>query len=257
MSQIHGDEKNLIVDESDSTFLPDSGLKSNEELSSNLDPHAIVPSAYSKVLVPHDNTEMSDKALGHAIYLANATGAEINILFVMENIKDISESSLVASIYENGAMKRSEDHQKNKSEIHSDNISNQLVKERTDEIEVKKTKLEKDSEDINNKEIESPIKENLGTDVKITAHGQAKQMIEEKLNLCKNAGATGRVSFKITTGKSVDDEIINLANTGEADLIVMSSSTISASIRSIGSKARKVIDNVSVPVLIIHNKHNN
>lgn len=41
--------------------------------------------------------------------------------------------------------------------------------------------------------------------------------------------------------------IINLANTAEADIIVMTSTTISASTRSIGSTAKKVIDNVSVP----------
>ena len=71
-------------------------------------------------------------------------------------------------------------------------------------------------------------------------------------NLCKAAGITGHVSYRLTTGKSVEDEIINLANTGEADLIVMTSGTISTSIRSIGSTARKVIDNIEVPVMIIH-----
>lgn len=88
--------------------------------------------------------------------------------------------------------------------------------------------------------------------MRITAHGEAKKMIEDKLNLCKNAGATGRVSFRIATGRSVDEEIINLANSGDADLNVMTSSTISSSIRSIGSTARKVIDSVYVPVLVIH-----
>jgi nucleotide-binding universal stress UspA family protein len=77
-------------------------------------------------------------------------------------------------------------------------------------------------------------------------------MIEDKLNLCKNAGATGRVTFRLATGRSVDEEIINLANSGDADLIVMTSSTISSSIRSIGSTARKVIDSVNVPVFVIH-----
>jgi len=60
------------------------------------------------------------------------------------------------------------------------------------------------------------------------------------------------VSYRLTTGRSVEDEIINLVNIGDADLIIMSSGTISSSIRSIGSTARKVIDHVDVPVLIIH-----
>ena len=60
---------------------------------------SILPSAYRKILVPvpHDNTEISDNALGHAIYLANATGSEIIILFVMEKIEDISDTTFVGS----------------------------------------------------------------------------------------------------------------------------------------------------------------
>jgi nucleotide-binding universal stress UspA family protein len=219
LSQIHDDEKSIIGNESDSTFLPDSGLRSTEELPS--DPHTIVPSAYSKILVPHDNTEMSDKALGHAIYIANATGAEINILFVIENINEISKSSLVASI------------ENEETKLENSNGTENSADE----------KLKNGTDDLKN--------------VTVTAHGQAKKIIDEKLNLCKNAGAKGRISFRIATGRSVDEEIINLANSGDADLIVMTSSTIAASLRSIGSTARKVIDNVSIPVLIIHNKDGN
>jgi len=111
--------------------------------------------AYSKILIPHDNTAMSDKALGHAIYLANATGAEIVILFVMENIDDISRSSLIASI--------NEDEKKNKvaqidkgKEIMENNYSNNLTEGNKSEA-----------------------------NLTITAHGDAKKMIVEKLNLCK------------------------------------------------------------------------
>jgi nucleotide-binding universal stress UspA family protein len=190
---------------------------------SELHSDTILLPAYSKILIPHDNTAMSDKALGHAIYLANATGAEIVILFVMENIDDISKSSLSASI--------NEDEKKNKvaqidkgKEIMENTYSNNLTKG-------------------NNKS---------EANLTITAHGEAKKMIVDKLNLCKASGAIGLVSYRLTTGRSVEDEIINLVNIGDADLIIMSSGTISSSIRSIGSTARKVIDNVDVPVLIIH-----
>ena len=168
------------------------------------------------------NFAMLDKALGHAIYLANATGAEIVILFVMENIDDISRSSLIASI--------NEDEKKNKvaqidkgKEIMENTYSNNLTEGNKSEA-----------------------------NLTITAHGEAKKMIVEKLNLCKASGAIGLVSYRLTTGRSVEDEIINLVNIGDADLIIMSSGTISSSIRSIGSTARKVIDHVDVPVLIIH-----
>ncbi len=189
-------------------------------LTSTSDSKAILPTKYSKILVPHDNTEMSDKALGHAIYLGNATGAEIVILFVMEKIEDISDSSLVASV---------------------NKIEEQEIEEKT-QVGIKQD-LEGDRLGKENEESEM--------DVTVSAHGEAKKMIVEKLNLCKSAGAKGQVSYRLMTGRSVEDEIIDLVKGGDADLIVMTSGTISSSIRSIGSTARKVIDNVEVPVLII------
>lgn len=169
---------------------------------------SILPSAYKRILVPvpHDNTEMSDKALGHAIYLANATGSEIIILFVVEKIEDISDTTFVGS----------------------DSGSEGVVNEERN----------RDDEDVQM--------------ITVTAQGEVKKMIEEKLNLCKAAGIKGQISYRLTTGKSVEDEIANLAGTGDIDLIVMTSDTISSSIRSFGSTARKVIDNVDVPVMIIH-----
>ncbi len=169
---------------------------------------SILPSAYKKILVPvpHDNTEMSDKALGHAIYLANATGSEIIILFVVEKIEDISDTTFVGS----------------------DSGSEGVVNEERN----------RDDEDVQM--------------ITVTAQGEVKKMIEEKLNLSKAAGIKGQISYRLTTGKSVEDEIANLAGTGDIDLIVMTSDTISSSIRSFGSTARKVIDNVDVPVMIIH-----
>lgn len=169
---------------------------------------SILPSAYKKILVPvpHDNTKMSDKALGHAIYLANATGSEIIILFVVEKIEDISDTTFVGS----------------------DSGSEGVVNEERN----------RDDEDVQM--------------ITVTAQGEVKKMIEEKLNICKAAGIKGQISYRLTTGKSVEDEIANLASTGDVDLIVMTSDTISSSIRSFGSTARKVIDNVDVPVMIIH-----
>ena len=190
----------------------------NKSLSvSNLEPDrspssysssSILPSAYKKILVPvpHDNTEMSNKALGHAIYLANATGSEIIILFVVEKIEDISDTTFVGS----------------------DSGSEGVVNEERN----------RDDEDVQM--------------ITVTAQGEVKKMIEEKLNICKAAGIKGQISYRLTTGKSVEDEIANLASTGDVNLIVMTSDTISSSIRSFGSTARKVIDNVKIPVMIIH-----
>ncbi len=40
----------------------------------------------SKILVPHDDTEMSDRALEKAIEFAKAFGAELVLLHVIEDI---------------------------------------------------------------------------------------------------------------------------------------------------------------------------
>ena len=48
------------------------------------------------MLVPHDATEKSDKALGRAIYLSNLSGVEIIILNVIEHVKKTESSALIA-----------------------------------------------------------------------------------------------------------------------------------------------------------------
>ena len=52
-----------------------------------------VPS-YTKILVPHDGKVMSDKALSHAIYISNLSGAEIVILRIIEDIDKLGDTSV-------------------------------------------------------------------------------------------------------------------------------------------------------------------
>jgi nucleotide-binding universal stress UspA family protein len=40
---------------------------------------------YKRILVPHDGSEMSDRALRHAVYLSKMSGTEIVILHVIEH----------------------------------------------------------------------------------------------------------------------------------------------------------------------------
>jgi nucleotide-binding universal stress UspA family protein len=57
---------------------------------------------YKRILVAHDGSENSDKALSHAVYLSNMSGAEIVILHVVEHIDKVDSSSLVATSKEGG-----------------------------------------------------------------------------------------------------------------------------------------------------------
>jgi nucleotide-binding universal stress UspA family protein len=52
-----------------------------------------IPS-YTKILVPHDGKETSDKALSHAIYLSNLSGAEIFILCIIQNVEKFEGTSV-------------------------------------------------------------------------------------------------------------------------------------------------------------------
>ena len=154
---------------------------------------------YSKVLVPHDGSEMSDRALAQAIYQSKMSGAEIVILNVVEHIESSKESSTVTAT-----------------------------------VKGERRELDK----------------SRGTDLEITVEGEVKRMIEDKIRLCREAGVTGQVSYKIQTGKPVE-EIVKLAEELSVDLIVMASSRIFSSVMVLGSITRKVMDGTKRPVLVV------
>ncbi len=153
---------------------------------------------YKMILVPHDGSEISDKALNHAIYLSKVSDAEILILNVLDRIGSKDSSAVLAT------MKRGEGE-----------------------------------------------RDKANRDLEITMEGGVKQMIEEKMKLCKEAGVKSKVSYKIQTGKPLD-EIVKLSEEMNIDLVVMASSRITSSIRVLGSTTRKVIGTIRKPVLVIH-----
>jgi nucleotide-binding universal stress UspA family protein len=161
-----------------------------------LSPEAIPK--YSRILVPHDGSEMSDKALAHAIYQSKISGAEIVILNVVEHIESKESSTVTATVKGEG----------------------------------------KESDKIGREGLE------------ITMEGEVKQLIEDKIRLCKEAGVTTQVSYKIQTGRPVD-EIVKLVEEMNIDLIVMASSRIISPVMVLGSITRKVMDGTKKPVLVI------
>jgi nucleotide-binding universal stress UspA family protein len=162
-----------------------------------LSPEAIPK--YSKILVPHDGSEISDKALAHAIYQSKISGAEIVILNVVEYIESKESSTMTATMKGEGGKK------------------------------FDKTRR---------------------ADLDITVEGEVKQMTEEKIRLCKEAGVTTQISYKIQTGKPVE-EIVKLAEEMNIDLIVMASSRIISPVMVHVSVTRKVMDGTKKPVLVI------
>src|SRR5918994_3792505 len=55
-----------------------------------------IPS-YSKILVPDDGKEISDKALNYAIYISNLSGAEVVILRVIGDVDKLGDTSVKVS----------------------------------------------------------------------------------------------------------------------------------------------------------------
>jgi len=66
---------------------------SAESISSSAASKLSIPS-YTKILVPHDGKEASDKALSHAIYLSNLSGAEIVILCIIQDVEKFEGTSV-------------------------------------------------------------------------------------------------------------------------------------------------------------------
>ena len=159
---------------------------------------------YNRILVAHDGSENSDKALSHAVYLSNMSGDEIVILHILEHIHKMDSSALLAT--SKGGAEGKEDIEKSNKQ-----------------------------------------------DYEVRVEGEVKQMIEDKMKFCKQAGVKSQVSYKIQTGNPAD-EIVTVAEDMNIDLVVMASSRTSPSLarRLLGSTSRKVIDSVEKPLLVIH-----
>jgi nucleotide-binding universal stress UspA family protein len=168
-------------------------------------PHPFSVPQYKKLLVPDDNSELSDKAIGHAIYLSNITGAEIVILNIVEDIGKIQQTT----------------------------ISGTPAEEKRGDL------VAADQKD----------------DIQITIEGPAKQMMEERLRLCKEAGAMNQISYKMLTGKKPVEEILDLSYNMNIDLIIMASSKVTSLIPGPTSITRKVIEGAKSPVMVIQFSH--
>ena len=54
--------------------------------------------SYTKILVPFDGSQMSDKALAHAAYISKISGAQIDLVHILEHVEDIPPSTILALI---------------------------------------------------------------------------------------------------------------------------------------------------------------
>ena len=83
-------DSNVTNSSSDADLTQDFSTESN---SSSIISKFNIPS-YTRILVPHDGKETSDKALNHAIYLSNLSGAEIVILCIVQDVEKFEGTSV-------------------------------------------------------------------------------------------------------------------------------------------------------------------
>jgi nucleotide-binding universal stress UspA family protein len=200
------EEKTLALEKSESeeTTMAKTTTKAVGRLASFI-PH------YKKILVPDDFSELSDRALGHAIYISNSTGADLVILNIITDT-EIKPTTISATTKEGVGEGQ----------------------EGIIEVGIVENKMDKHD------------------DIHVSLEGQAEQMVKERVRFCKEAGAKNQISYKMQTGKNVVDEILGLSEEMDIDLIVMSSSKVTATIRGFTSTTRKVIDSAKRPVLVIY-----
>jgi nucleotide-binding universal stress UspA family protein len=200
------EEKTLALEKSESeeTTMARTTTKEAGRLASFI-PH------YKKILVPDDFSELSDRALSHAIYISNSTGADLVILNIITDT-EIKPTTISATIKEGVGE----------------------GKEGIIEVGIVENKMDKHD------------------DIHVSLEGQAEQMVKERVRFCKEAGAKNQISYKMQTGKNVVDEILGLSEEMDIDLIVMSSSKVTATIRGFTSTTRKIIESVKRPVLVIY-----
>ena len=183
---------------------------------------------YKRILVPHDGSEASDRVLAHAIYLSKISNAEIVILNVIEDIHEIAPTTISAS-------KESQENRTEKS-------GSYVEKEDATFVSAEIT-----SDDVAPGTTASIQDQNIG----VTIEGKLEQMMNERINICKDAGVNSKVSYMVQTGKA-SERITTVAEETDIDLIIMASSKLGSSIKGIMSDTRKVIDATKIPVLIIN-----
>lgn len=86
--------------------------------------------------------------------------------------------------------------------------------------------------------------------LKRNVQGSFVDTMEDTIRKCKEAGSKNKISYKFKTGNLVS-EIADEIKAQGYDMIVLTSSHIDSWIRSVFSDTRKIISNVTIPVLVV------
>ena len=131
-------EQNKNIPENLQSSDLDKKYQSDDSSLSN--PDSIVKSnlpSFKKILVTYDGKDKSDKAINYSIYLSNLSGAEINILQVIENIDNFENTSLDVSnekLTDKSMTSPSSNATEAKSQDYSVNVEGQIIKSMEEKI---------------------------------------------------------------------------------------------------------------------------
>jgi nucleotide-binding universal stress UspA family protein len=81
--------------------------------------------------------------------------------------------------------------------------------------------------------------------------GEIIDSIEEKIKKFQEAGCKNRISYKFLASNNAVDEIVTEIKNNNYDLVVLATSHIDSWFKSLFSDARKIISNISKPVLVV------
>jgi nucleotide-binding universal stress UspA family protein len=112
---------------------------------------------YKKILVPDDSSELSDKALSHAVYLSNVTGAEIVILNIVKDIEKIQPTTISATATTTTKEERETGEGGEEAEVAAKRTTTAAIDDKKD--------------------------------IQITIEGHGEQIMEKRIRLYKEAGA--------------------------------------------------------------------
>lgn len=88
-------------------------------------------------------------------------------------------------------------------------------------------------------------------DMKRRVEGEILDEMEQKIKRCKEAGCQNKISYKFRTGDNVIDKIVNEVKEGNFDIILLKSGNIDSWMKSMFSDTRKILSNITIPVMMV------
>ncbi|MFL6384532.1 MAG: universal stress protein [Nitrososphaeraceae archaeon] len=92
---------------------------------------------------------------------------------------------------------------------------------------------------------------NTRDSLKRNVQGPFVDAMEYTIRKCKEARCKNKILYKFRTGNNLVSEIADEIKTEGYDMVILTSSHIDSWIRSLFSNTRKIMSNITIPVLVV------